>query len=1319
VSAKPSSPYKGLNAFEDSDLDALLFFGRERETEIVVANLIASRLTVLYGPSGVGKSSLLGAAVARSLRELPEKPLVIVFSQWSADPAKALSEAIADAAGVANGSLVRAIEEAQAERDVYLVLDQAEEYFLYHADDGGPGSFADSLPQILGVPTRVNVLVSLRDDSLARLDRFTGRIPGLFANTLRLDRLDQQAARAAILRPAERYSQLVGELVTVEPALVDLVLEEVGAGRIEPSLGGVGAVDSAQLEAARIEAPYLQLVMQRLWEEERADGSSTLRVATLERLGGARRIVEEHLESALADLSTEQKFIAALLFNHLVTPSGTKIAHEVSDLAGFAHVPVAKVLPVLAVLADRRILRSVDEGGVQRYEIFHDVLAQPVLAWRVGHEADIELEQERTAARRRQRRLLALLVAGVVLLAVMAGVTVFALTQRDEAQRQADSAEASRTQALRLAQVARAQTARAGREKQRADDERDKAVASAEQASQAQDEAEASQQEAEQQAALADQQAEQAAQSEEEAQAAEQQAQEEATAAEQQEEAANEATAQAQQASQRATARALAEQALTQLPTRPLESLRLAAKAAEREPTPLTERVLRTALTGSRVRAVLPGGGGQVVEASFSRDGRRVLTVADRARVFDARTGALERTFTGGGRLRTASFRSDGGRVMTASFSPDGRSVLTGSSDGSARLWSVAGGPPRLLAGHTRAVEDAAFSADGALAVTAGLDKRARVWRVESGLLVSVLEHEGPVFQAEFSMDGKLVATVSRVARTGRRIARLFDAASGAPVRTFDQAGITAAVFSPDGVHLATTSRIDNTTRIWDLRSLKAVAVLPQPDGDVIGATFSADGEKLATASSGSSVIVWTTATWLKDFTIVGLLNPPTDTAFSPNGRFVAVASRDRTAQIFNGDNGLRLAILSGHDDTVSSVAFGPTGRSLVTASEDGSARVWDPGTEDLLELAGAAGDEGLNRAAISPDGKLAVSAGEDGTARIVDVRRRRQLAVLRIGSPVNDASFSSGGKLFVTASDAGGAQIWHRDGRLARTLPHDGSVLRAIFNPSGRLVATASNEVVRLWRVRDGRLLATLAGHTGAVLDVAFSPNGARVASGADRSDRTARIWKIDGSPVAVLRHRGPVVDVEFSPDGRVLATASGDEMARLWNAETGLLRRTLRGHTAFVNSVDFRPDGKVLATASADGDARTWSVRTGAPLNVFRGHFSAVQHASFSPDGHWIVTAGPRTAGLWDAGTGQFFAPTGLVADPFLRGPAQGPVATAEFTPDGHTIVTASGDGTVRTFSCLACRPLDDLIRLVRQRLAAVERGLSGAERARYLRG
>ncbi len=100
-----NGPYKGLAAFEDDDLDAELFFGRDRERAIVTANLMASRLTVLYGASGVGKSSLLCAGVAHQLRRAartgderhgePEHA-VVLFGSWSDDPLPALIEAVAD-----------------------------------------------------------------------------------------------------------------------------------------------------------------------------------------------------------------------------------------------------------------------------------------------------------------------------------------------------------------------------------------------------------------------------------------------------------------------------------------------------------------------------------------------------------------------------------------------------------------------------------------------------------------------------------------------------------------------------------------------------------------------------------------------------------------------------------------------------------------------------------------------------------------------------------------------------------------------------------------------------------------------------------------------------------------------------------------------------------------------------------------------------------------------------------------------------------------------------------------------------------------------
>ena len=153
------------------------------------------------------------------------------------------------------------------------------------------------------------------------------------------------------------------------------------------------------------------------------------------------------------ELAPEQKDVAARLFNHLVTPSGTKIAHELSDLADFGRVPADELAPVLATLAERRILRSLEEGGDVRYEIFHDVLAQPVLAWRARHRTEREIERQLAESHRRRRRLQLLFGLAVIALALMAGVTVFALDQRREAQQQAQEAKARELEAIATSEL--------------------------------------------------------------------------------------------------------------------------------------------------------------------------------------------------------------------------------------------------------------------------------------------------------------------------------------------------------------------------------------------------------------------------------------------------------------------------------------------------------------------------------------------------------------------------------------------------------------------------------------------------------------------------------------------------------------------------------------------------------------------------------------------------------------------------------------------------------------------------------------------------
>src|SRR6185295_1315239 len=232
-------PYVGLMPYSDSEEDAQFFFGRERKKEIIVANLIASRLTLLYGPSGVGKSSVLRAGVAHHLRKQAKNDLqegklpkfaVVIFDSWrDADPLAGLLKEIEVAVAqllpnrvieppLSRTTLVESLSNLtvpdRTSKDtqtinLLIILDQFEEYFLYHANEAGPGSFAEEFPRAVNAPgIGVSFLISMRDDSITKLDRFKGRIPNLLANRLSVNYLDEVAAREAIIRPLLQYNLL-------------------------------------------------------------------------------------------------------------------------------------------------------------------------------------------------------------------------------------------------------------------------------------------------------------------------------------------------------------------------------------------------------------------------------------------------------------------------------------------------------------------------------------------------------------------------------------------------------------------------------------------------------------------------------------------------------------------------------------------------------------------------------------------------------------------------------------------------------------------------------------------------------------------------------------------------------------------------------------------------------------------------------------------------------------------------------------------------------------------------------------------------------
>jgi hypothetical protein len=440
-------PYVGLDPFEKTYED--FFFGREQDSRVLADHVMSRRVTVLYGPSGVGKSSVLNVGLPR---ELNERSLwtIITLRDWQ-DPGTieqraidalrgALTPDLAKSSDPSAGFAQLALAAQQAtKRSLLLVLDQFEEYFLYQSDRIRSPAERGISELLARRDLDLRLLFGLRDDSLHLLDRLRAVIPGILDTTVRLGYLNEADVERAIRGPVRRYNERYREHaapVEIEDALVTKLISD-----LRESGGRPGAEETGK-SSAQIELPYLQLTMTKLWDAEGGRGATKLRLDTLtQKLGGVQQIMRKHVEDVFRTLPKTEQALCADVFRYLVTPSGAKIAYPAADLAasvnedrkqaGDGPVPEVTTDEVEAVLrkltpSKTRLLKPVKVKGADAFELFHDVLAQPVLRWRQEFIANARLEEEterpaaeRDESRRVARRRLRLLIGAVAALIVV------------------------------------------------------------------------------------------------------------------------------------------------------------------------------------------------------------------------------------------------------------------------------------------------------------------------------------------------------------------------------------------------------------------------------------------------------------------------------------------------------------------------------------------------------------------------------------------------------------------------------------------------------------------------------------------------------------------------------------------------------------------------------------------------------------------------------------------------------------------------------------------------------------------------------------
>lgn len=502
-----SNPYPGLLAFGEGD--RAYFHGRTREREELFRLVRRETLTVVFGRSGLGKTSLLNAGLFPLLRqaEILPVPIRLDFTAGKGDLVGQVRAAVAQAL---RGQQVDAPLPAPGDTlweyfhktpfwsrrnqllTPLLAFDQFEEIFTLGRKDARVepllGELADLIENHIPAAVRdrmartleelpfsyerqkVRVVVSLREDFLPQLEGLRPRIPSLAGNRFRLLQMDGHQALDAILKPG---GGLVGADVARE------ILRFVAGASREDRAGEAGAAPAASghvgdggddLAEMEVEPALLSLFCRELNSRRQRRG---LPAITAELVQGSRgEILSSFYDQCLADMARP---VRTFVEERLLTGSGFRQSVPLEEALQGRGLTAED----LGKLVDRRLLRLEDRLGRPHVELIHDVMT-PV----------IRESRDRRRTREGRRRLLARvsLAAGAVVAALLA-LSVFSLResrlraeavvqrvradrQRSEAEKQRAEADRQRAKAESYLGTAREQRSQAQRQRALADQQR-------------------------------------------------------------------------------------------------------------------------------------------------------------------------------------------------------------------------------------------------------------------------------------------------------------------------------------------------------------------------------------------------------------------------------------------------------------------------------------------------------------------------------------------------------------------------------------------------------------------------------------------------------------------------------------------------------------------------------------------------------------------------------------------------------------------------------------------------------------------------------
>jgi WD40 repeat protein len=390
-----------------------------------------------------------------------------------------------------------------------------------------------------------------------------------------------------------------------------------------------------------------------------------------------------------------------------------------------------------------------------------------------------------------------------------------------------------------------------------------------------------------------------------------------------------------------------------------------------------------------------------------------------------------------------------------------------------------------------------------------------------------------------------------------------------------------------------------------------------------------------------------------------------TGSVYSPDGKFIASVSKDKNLRVWQ-PNGNRLKQIS-HGQSLSDLVISSDSRKIITVGESPQVEIWNPQGEPIEpSLKTHHPNDQFNRVAITPDAKYIAAATSNPSKN----------------SEVVIWSIETGEILKVLKSPFVDSPLVNRT--------HNFRDLK--FSLDGKFLTAASTDnTIKVWQWQTDKNPQVLTGHQDWVYSLSFSPDSKWLVSSGGGSDKSMKIWSIQGElfelKKTIKKAHNDAFYVAFNPvTGQLATTASAIQSAiKIWDVEqiiahpksvitsddwSSLLLTTIEMKTSVVKSINYSPDGKRIILSKADAHATIWEPNSSSKKSINVSDLR-LKKIVYSHNGKYIATGGiDKLIKIWNSDGTLLRTIDGH----------QDWVTGLSFSPNNQLLASGSEDNTVK---------------------------------------